>query len=367
MYKARVSRGFWSVVKDLMVQNYSLLENERLRQGYYIIRNALDPLIGKRITRQDFDYFAGLDPEKPDQAYSYYTQDAWTHLERKGYKRPEAKPSGSLWVHGGVRVSIEDFWRVWDQARGFIFTEKSGEKLERLTMFGWVIIEPDKGFPTRRIREKCKQDGRPVIAVHDADESGTGIFRALGHETIRTTHLDIAIDDVTDLGLRWEDVKRLGLPVIPEVDKHKKTRSERCELESLVLLTTKHGIENPFLNYVLFRMAEENITISPTETEKRELLKSHIVSSIVGQLEGLVYPVVDEFVDGLEFEPDKAVSVFSRGGGSIELDDLEDIIKEISSKMEKNALWKYESDYDTQARELISAKFLSLIAGNPHV
>jgi len=81
----------------------------------------------------------------------------------------------------------------------------------------------------------------------------------------------------------------------------------------------------------------------------------------------LVYPVVDEFVDGLEFEPDKAVSVFSRGGGSIELDDLEDIIKEISSKMEKNALWKYESDYDTQARELISAKFLSLIAGNPHV
>ena len=358
----RVHKDFWKIVKQIIRDNYELLMTERLRQGYYIVRDKLKELIGKTITREDFDYFAN----SKTNAYNYYTQDVWTQLEREGRERPEAKPVGSLWTHGG-KFPIEDFYLVWDQARGFIFTEKSGEKLEPLTKFGWMIIEPEKGFPSRLIREKCKEDGRPVLAVHDGDISGEGIARALGETTRRTTHLDISIDDVTNLGLRWEDVKRLNLPTIPEVKKHRQERADRCELESMTTLKSRHGIENPFLDYVIVRMMQEGISISPTSKSKMKMIKDRIVAKITSDLEDLIVPIVGEVIDGKIEDyaggEDQAVSVDIPTESEIDLEELEEAVRDISSKMEKVAEWEYEKDYEARARGKVSKKFLELMGG----
>ncbi|MFH1282342.1 MAG: hypothetical protein ABII27_01605 [bacterium] len=363
-YNKNVSSGFWGIVRQIVRDKYDLLKTERLRQGYYIVRDELAVKIGKEITRADFDYFA----DSKSDAYNYYTQDVWTQMERKGYKRPEAKPVGSLWTHRG-KYPIEYFYLVWNQARGFIFTEKSGEKLESLTKFGWMIIEPEKGFPTRLIRDECKKDGRPVLAIHDADGSGKAIYRALGEETKRTTHLDISIDDVTDLGLRWDDVKRLNLAIQPEVEKYKKESFDRCELESLIVLKSRHGIENPFLDYVIMRMIQEGIKISPTEIKKKELLKVSILSHITHAFREIVDKGVEEFVEELKDDGDEAVSVDVGFHVWDEKKDKDLIItikntaKKLSSKMEKKAEYEYEQDYDDRARDKVSNKFAQLMEG----
>lgn len=350
-----VSKEFWKIVKRIILENYDLLKTERLRQGYYIVRDKLDELREKgEISQSDFEYFA----DSKSGAYDYYTQGIWTQLERQGHERPEAKPVGSLWTRHG-KYPIEDFFMVWEQARGFIFTEKSGEKLEELTRFGWMIIEPEKGFPTRLIREKCKEDGRPVIAIHDADISGEEIATSLGEKTVRTTHLDIAIDDVINLGLRWEDVEKLDLPTQLEVKKHRGKRSKRCELESLTVLKSRHGIENPFLEYVIVRMMQEGIKLSPTSMDKKALLRASIIAELTDKLKDMITPSVEEFVKELSFDDD-AVRV-DIVGEDIEIEDLNYIIREISSKLVESAEWMYEKDYVRQAKQMVSKKFKELM------
>lgn len=351
-------KEFWNIVREVMIDNYDLLFTERLRQGYYIVREKLDELRKKgKVRQEDFEYFA----DAKSGAYNSYTQDVWTQLERKGYQRPEAKPVGNIWTRYGNKYPIEDFDMVWHQARGFIFTEKGGEKLEELTNYGWMIIEPEKGFPTRLIREQCRNDGRPVLAIHDADRSGEEIAISLGEKTRRTTHLDINISDVTNIGLRWEDVIKLNLPTQLEVKKHRSKRNERCELESLAVLKSRHGIENPFLEYVIMRMLQEKIPVCPTSVSKSDLMRREIVSEITDRIQSLIRPSVTNFVSSYDFgDSDTAVDV-EIASASIHLENLDQIIQGVASKMAETAEWKYEDDFQREARDEVSDKLRELM------
>lgn len=348
-------RKLWTTVKDIIRENYDVLIGERIRDGYYIVRAYLSPMIGQEITKEDYKYFLS------DQGYSYYRDDLWVSLEQKeGYDRPEAKPVGSIWDRG-VEEPIEELRNVWQQARGFIFTEKSGEKLSELSRVGWVIIEPAQGYPTRLIRQILKQDTRPVLAVHDADVSGEGIFRALGFTTKRTKHLDIAIDTVTDLGLRWDDVKKLNLPTQLEAEKYRTEKEDRCEIQALVVLKTRIGIENPFLEYVILRMLQEGIPISPTRIDKRRLLIRELRSVIQSKLNKIVDPVIVRFVDNLGLKGD-AVDV-NLPSVEAELETLENHITEISSKLEKQKEWLFEDDFQEAIVEGISEELRQKLMG----
>ena len=347
-------RILWTIVKNIIRENYEILIEERIRDGFYIVRDYLSPMIGAEITEEDYRYFLS------DQGYSYYRDDLWVSLEQKeGYKRPEAKPDGSVWDRGS-REPIEHLRSVWQQARGFIFTEKSGEKLSKLSEYGWVIVEPAQGYPTRLIREILKEDTRPVLAIHDADKAGEGIFRALGFTTKRTNHLDIAIDNVSDLGLRWDDVKKLDLPTQLEAEKYRTEKEDRCEIQALVVLKTRMGVENPFLQYVVMRMLQEGVPISPTPISKRRLLIRELRWEIQSRLNEIIEPVIVEFVDRLRLEGD-AVDV-NLPSSETELEVLADQITELSSKMEKEKEWVFEDDFQAaivgQLSEELREKFM---------
>lgn len=352
----KVSKGFWSIVKEIIRKNYDVLKTERLRDGYYIIRDEMTKLIGKTISQEDYNYFLGKG------GYDYFVHGIWTALEQQeGYERPEAKPVGNVWDQG-YKETIDHLKSVWSQARGFIFTEKNGEKLARLSEFGWAIVEPDQGYPTRFIRQILKQDTRPVLAVHDADVAGEGIYRALGFETRRTKHLDISLDNITDLGLNWKDVKTLRLPTQLEAEKFRAIKKDRCEIQSMAVLKKRFGIDNPFLNYVVIRMLQEGIMISPTPVETKILLRSGLKGRIHRVLERVVDPVVDEFVDGLDSDGE-AVDLNLPDVERLNLADLEALVKQLASKLEKGAERLHEKDFHNMITDDVSKKMRKLMDG----
>ena len=356
MSKRKTSKGFWNIVRKIIREIYDTLINADLRGGHYIMRNHLTKLIGKTITDEDYKYFLS------DEGYDYYSQDVWTQLEQNGenpLKRPEAKLVGMVWDRGSEET-IKHLEEVWEQARGFIFTEKMGEKLAKLSEFGWCIIEPDQGYPTRFIRKVLKQDKRPVIAIHDADQGGNGIYRALGFDTRRTKHLNIAVDNVIDLGLRWKDQRALDLPTQLEAEKFRIIKEDRCELDSLAVLTDKYGIENPFLNYVIIRMVQEGITISPTLLKKEILLRRELKWKIREALKKIVNPIVDEFVDG-KTPKGNAVDVRLPNVKQLKLAELEELVRKLTSRLEKQSEWLYEKDYHHTITKDISKKMKEMM------
>lgn len=356
MVEKNVGPGFWKLVKRIIRENYDLLITEDLRGGYYVVRHYLKPMIGKQVSVKSYNFLLTR------EGYDYYAHGIWVQLEQDKVNpllRPEAKLVGSLWDMGR-KETIEQLKRVWSQARGFIFTEKKGEDLAKLSRFGWCIIEPEQGYPTRFIRKVLKQDARQVLAIHDADESGKGIYRALGFDTRRTKHLDISIDNVMDIGLRWEDVRALGLPTQLEAEKFRATKKDRCEIDSFAELKVRHGMKNPFLEYVTLRMEQEGITISPTPMWKSTLMQSKLKTAISELLENVVDPVIDEFVNKMELKG-SAVDLRFHDIKSVEIEDLKVQAKLIASLLVERSDWYYERDYHGTAIKEISSKMRELM------
>lgn len=152
----------------------------------------------------------------------------------------------------------------------------------------------------------------------------------------------------------------LALPTQLEVKKHRAERSMRCELESLTVLKSRYGIQNPFLDYVVTRMIQKGIKLSPTSVDKKLLLQEAIVSELTDKLEEIITSTVVEFVNKLNFDGEQAVRV-DLDEEEIEIEDLNTIIKEISSKMEESASWSYERDYETEAEGNVSERFKELM------
>lgn len=350
-------RNLWSVVRRIIQDNYEDLKKHRLRESFYMAGDKLVPLIGKEITREEYDYFA-----TNEQGYASYRDDIWPSLEQKhGLVRPEAKPYGIIYDRGEEKP-ISQLPKAWKQARGFIFTEKleDGEDIKVLSDYGWTIIAGGgmAGFPTRQIRQMLKEDNRPILAFHDGDESGKGIYRALGFETRRTWHLDIALGDkVTDLGLNIDDARRLNLPTRPEPPKYKGL--PRVETSALVLLE-KRGIENYKLAYVVAKMIALGVTLSPTERSKDDLLSLRLRINIKDALSRLISNAVDDAMEELKPEGE-AVSVEIPKPEDIVMEDLEDMARDLALELGRQVKWFYERDYHDEAAKLTTPELVELL------
>jgi len=358
MEKGRQYRNLWSVVRRIIIENHEDLLKHRLRESFYLVRNKLSVLIGRDISKEEFDWYSTT-----RQGYCSYASDVWPSLEQqKGLQRPEAKPYGTIYDNG-QEYPISRLSSIWKQARGFIFTEKleDGEDLRELSSYGWTIIAGGgfAGFPTRQIRQMLKEDTRPIYAFHDADTAGSGIYRALGFPTTRTQHLNFALGDrVTDLGLTTEDAHKLGLPTEPEPRKYGEKR--RVETAALSLLEKTMGLENPKLAYVVSKMLAFGTTLSPTETWKQFLLASRLEGRIDMALSTLISRAVSEAIEELK-PTGKAVSVSLPDLEDIVMDDLKDLARELATKMGKQAKWYHEGDYHEGATKLTTPELSKLL------
>lgn len=351
-------KKLWEAVRKIIFEKYEILKTRTIRESFYMVGDVLATLIGK-ITQEEFNWFA-----TKDQGYASYRDDVWPALEQKyGLERPETRPYGTVYDFG-VEYPISRLSEIWDQARGFIFTEKleDGRDLKILSEYGWTIIAGGgfAGYPTRQVRQLLKADTRPILALHDGDESGKGIYRALGFETRRTKHLDIALGErVTDLGLSEEDIKKLSLPTRPEPPKYK--GKPRAETSSLAVLTVRMGIENPKLAYAVAKMLLLGVKLSPLEKSKRDILRLRLRMDIRDALSKLISESVEEALKELKIEGE-AASVETPEAEKIAAEEFKATLTELASKLGKEAKYLSEQDYHSDATKLTSPEMIRLLS-----
>lgn len=366
MSKRGAYTKLWIVVKEIIRRHYPALKKERMRDSYYMVRDFLGGKLGEKhigvdITQADFDWFLTT------QGYSSYRDDIWTAMEQKeNLKSPRRVPEGIIIQDGEVLTMAK--WEekgikfVWSRARGFIFSEKRGPalKLKPLSKFGWTIVTVGRGFPTRLIRQLLKKDKRPILALHDCDVAGGGIYRALGFKTRRTAHLDIELGDrVIDLGLSDEDVQILDLPSQPEAPKYRKIREERWELTALTVLKLRMGVKEPVLEYTIAKMNAKGIMISQLEISKRNLWEVAIRMKIKDAISKVVDQLVKEESEDYTLNG-KAVDIIV---SDIEMyvPDLWGLVSQAVEDVAGGVAWIYEKDRHQQALEKVSPKLVDAL------
>ena len=86
----------WNTVKEIIRNNHSMIitKSESLRDSQYVVRDILTQqyLPEGKISLDLITFFM-----TESNAYTYFTQDIWTQLEREGYERPTAKPIGIMY------------------------------------------------------------------------------------------------------------------------------------------------------------------------------------------------------------------------------------------------------------------------------
>ena len=352
-------KNLWAAVRQIILDHQeTILEmsirgyraSRGIRGSYYLVGDYLEPLIGKTITEDDYYWFSG------DQGYATYRDDVWPELEQKhGLTRPEAAAVGIVYDNG-TEYPITHLEEVWDQARGFIFVEKADEAkaIQELSDYGWTITA-GRGYPLRLVRKLLKGDSRPVLALHDCDPDGRGIYRALGFATRRTMHLDIALGDrVVDLGLSEEQANTLALRFRPGPRKYK--GQQRAELSALNVLSVRMGLDNPVLAFVASAMVARDLKLSPTEVDKREMMRRHIRWALTDGLRGIVEEAVEEIMDELE-DDEKFDGTAVKGV----LEDTKILVPELKENLVDSGLtqaqkttWVYEKEVHDEALEKLA-------------
>lgn len=358
-------KRLWSVVRRLIIENYkTILErsirgvrgSRGIRASYYIVGDLLAPLIGKEISQEDYNWYL------TDQGYASYRDDIWPKIEQEhGLERPPAKAIGIVFDHGN-EYTVKRLTEVWDQARGFIFVEKSGEAedIQELSDYGWTIVA-GQGYPTRLVRRLLKDDTRPVLTLHDWDRDGRGVYRALGFKTRRTAHLDIALGKrVTDLGLHEEHVKVLDLPSRPSPPKYK--GRPRVELSSLNVLVTRWGLENPVLAYTVAAMLASDLTLSPTELPKKELAERHIRWLLTEGLQSVVNAAIEWVMKQTEIEGSAVEAVLVKKMYTVP--GLREKLIEVAMQFFEKIEWRGQEHYHHEALGLTNEKLVSLLRGS---
>jgi len=354
--KRKAATKLWNVVKQVIRDHYDDLKDLRMRDSYYVVRDFLsgdlgEEHIGVDMDQNDYDWFL------TNQGYSSYRDDIWTYMEQKeDYVRPRAIPEGVLWDNGDMYNMLE--WEeegiefIWSRARGFIFVEKRGPAgdISDISDYGWTIITVGKGFPTRLIRALLHEDDRPVLALHDCDLSGEGIYRALGWATRRTAHLDIELGDrVIDLGMSLEDVAALGLPSQPEPPKLRHIRENRYELQGLITLKKRKGIDNPYLDYVIAKMHEAGFTISELEISKKKLFESKVRLGLDLALGKAVRKIMDKESVNYQLHGTAVRLDTFREKIEVKMPKLEKLVKDVMDGVFKDMTWIYEDDRHMEA------------------
>jgi len=359
--KKKVYRRLWKVVRQVIRANYDLITTQSIRgikgsrgirASYYIVGDLLEPCIKDgRILPEDYDWYISK------QGYSSYRDDIWPKLEQQeGLKRPEAKAVGIVYDHG-KEYPISHLAEIWDQARGFIFVEKAGdaELIQELSDYGWTIVA-GQGYPTRLMRKLLKQDTRPVIALHDWDQDGLAIYRALGFKTRRTWHLNIDLGErVIDIGLNEEDIKALDLPTRPSARKY--GRAPRAEISALHVLTRRWGIENPVLAYAVASLLVKGYRLSPTEKPKKEMARAHLQWALTEGIRAIVTKAVKAIMAETEIEGE-AVTGTLDFKKKIRMPGLSKALEETGKNVLKEINWRDEDSYHDEAVKLTDDRIL---------
>jgi 5S rRNA maturation endonuclease (ribonuclease M5) len=297
--KRALIRDFWIKVEQIILEEYLTIKqlNLPMRNSYYHIREILSRKL-KLNEINDFQYNYFLKKE----TYEYYVSDKWTAWEKKHkIERPQAKDVTIAYYEYNTKslAYIDDFEFDFSRFQGFIFIEKSGlvQYLKPLTKHGWVLLAGE-GFATREVRELIskKYPKKPILILHDWDKSGEDIHSVFEKGSKRTEHLELNFGNITDLGLREKDVIELNLPMEPESLKYRDKHPERTELDSLTVLYSRLGIENPTLWFVVKRMKEEGIPLSKEEWSSHIELETEIAFQLLEKITSIIRPLIHEQV-----------------------------------------------------------------------
>jgi hypothetical protein len=358
------SYRIWSVVEEIILDRYDELEDERMRDSYYLLREWLEPLRAQgEIKDVEFDYFV--------DNYEYYRDDFWPRIEeRNGIRRPQTKPP-TVVIEDGNEYTESHIPEAWHRARGFIFVEKSGmaEDLSLLSEHGWLIVAA-QGESTRTFREAVASDGtdRPILVVTDADFYGGSIVESIAGHSDRTEHLELWKElehRVDEIGLTQADADALDLP--RERDPTQSDDKWRTELNALAVLRERESIENPLLTYVAAKMAALDIPLAPLPVDDtQERVKSSIRAAINEALSDEIDEVVESVVEGFDTasDPDKRgvgpltqlrVQSGTEDGG-VDLGDLRDELEDVAREKRDRIVWWGQSRYAEEVKTEIDAE-----------
>lgn len=361
----------WTVVEDLVLERIEQIQDERMRDSYYLLREWLEPLRdGGEITDGEFDYFV--------ENYEYYRDDFWPRIEeRNGIRRPETKPP-TIVIEDGTEFTESHIEEAWGRSRGFIFVEKSGmaADLSPLSEHGWLIVAA-QGESTRTFREAAANDGtdRPILVVTDADFYGGSIASSLAGHSDRTEHLELWRDlesRVQEIGLTQADADALDLP--RERDPTQSPDKWRTELNALTVMKERHGIDEPLLAYVAAKMAELDIPLAPLPIENPD---SSVRVSVRSAIEDALREQVEDVIDDVVEEIDTTTDLDSKGDGplmelratsgegeSVDLGDIRDDLEEVARTKRKSLFWWRKTRYEQSVKEEIGSEAVDTVASS---
>lgn len=343
----------WSVVEEIVLAEYSLIQDMHMRNSFYHLREILSKEIGTRITIDQYNYFL--------EKYEYYQSDKWPSWEEKHrIIRPTSKDP-TLALYNGLLQAlayIDESSFFFSRCQGFLFIEKSGfiNDLKILSSHGWVVLA-GQGFCTRETREQIAKNypDKPILVVHDFDYSGNQMFDVFDKGSKRTKHLDLTFDNVFDIGLNKEDIEELDLPLEPESEKYRDQQKWRVELNALTVLVTRKNIKNPLLWYVVKRMNEEGIPLHKEEESSWVALKWAITFEIRETLENIIDPIITEVLEDVKSEPIIDVALVK----SFDLkttDEFKEGIKKLSERLLEKA--EYIDSFETEQKILFESQVI---------
>lgn len=359
----------WSVVEELVLGRLEQIQDERMRDSYYLLREWLNQRReAGEITDAEFDYFV--------ENYEYYRDSVWPRLEKEhGIRRPKTKPP-TIVYEDGAEFTEAHIDVAWERSRGFIFVEKSGmaEDLALLSEHGWLIVAA-QGESTRSFREKVANDDtdRPVLVVTDADYYGGGITQSLKGHSERTAHLNLAAelhDRVQEIGLTQADADALDLP--RERDPTQSPDEWRTELNALTVLKDRHGIDVPLLAYVAAKMAEVGIPLCPLPLEDTEgAVAGSLEIGIEEALAEAVDDAVAEVMDGTDPVEDvdqngdgdlMKLNVYTRHeGADVDVGDLREQLIDVAQAKFDNLVWIRQTEYEDRVKQDVGADDVATI------
>ncbi|ADM28759.1 hypothetical protein Igag_1967 [Ignisphaera aggregans DSM 17230] len=229
-----------------------------------------------------------------EDSLNYLEQTVLVKLSEWGIiSRPDTRSEGSIYY-------LSDWYKFEKLAeidtsryKSLIYVEKKApaESIASTLYIIGHITGYGKGYPTWKMRQVAQQGKLYVFC--DADWAGTHIYKVFAEGAIRLKKISgsvlnakrrlreklikegyteedglflledaskewvkLVVSNSKRLGLDFEDAENLGLPweIEPKCKEGDERKCRRYELQSLIDLKMRYGIENPYLAYVAYRL-----------------------------------------------------------------------------------------------------------------
>lgn len=363
---AKERKDLWNACREIiMAHNKEINENStNLRDFFYINRDYLfnDYLSKGKITKAAYKLY-----ESDRDAENYVNQDIYSKLEKKGYKRPDAKDIGIMYWKGS-KYTVDEVDGYLSQIRGYIFCEKEGAatKIKDISNYGWAVVA-GQGNATRSIRKDLKSTNKPVVILHDWDPDGIGIKDGIKNKTRRTSHLDLDLGDrVIDIGLNEKQVdfliKNYNVPCISLPDKHKGKdkngvlkwpRDYRVELSAFSVVQKLSGYT--LLDFVKAEMKKLGMSLSLEPTSKEKLFRIAVKIEIVDQVRDITKKILQEKdISGMACKAKLTKDIDITNNQNII-----DAITEALENIEDNVEWVDEEEMEEECLENVPTSWIN--------